>query len=146
LSLAQLAQSRAVAPPDWRLWLQIWFGRIPVAVQTACLRSSAETLGDVQSGDVVRFVMCVIAGVWWCVRGCIAESQVLDLAGHSFGDIPEGLVISTVSNSFASYTVLLVGKDESNEGAPLHVMQRTDGCVEIVLGWCSEENVLQPER
>jgi len=90
--------------------------------------------------------MCVIVGVQWCVRGCIAESQVLNSAGHAFGDIPEGLVIGTVSNSFVSYTVLLVGKDESNEGAPLHVMQRTDCCVEVVLGRCSKENILQPER
>ena len=110
------------------------------------LRSGAETLGDVQSGDVVRLVMDVIVGVEWCVRGCIAESQVLDSSANPFSDIPEGLVIGTVSNSFASYTVLLVSKDESNEGAPSHVMQRTDGCIEIVLGRGSEENILQPER
>ena len=109
------------------------------------LRSGAETFGDVQSGDVVRLVMDVIVGVEWCVRGSIAEAQVLDSSGDLFCDIPEGLVIGTVSNSFASYTVLLVSKDESNEGAPSHVMQRTDGCIEIVLGRGSEENILQPE-
>jgi len=89
--------------------------------------------------------MDVIVGVEWCVRGCIAESQVLDSSANPFCDIPEGLVIGTVSNSFAWYTVLLVGKDESNEGALSHVMQRTDNCVEIVLSWGSEENILQPE-
>ena len=51
-----------------------------------------------------------------------------------------------MSNSFASYTVLLVSEDESNEGALSHVMQRTGGCIEVVSGRCSEESILQPER
>jgi len=35
------------------------------------LRSGVETLGDVQSGDVVRLIMDVIVGVKWCVMGSV---------------------------------------------------------------------------
>ena len=105
----------------------------------------AEACGDVECGDVVKLVVLVVVCVEWSVRGRVLVSQVLNSSADPLSWTPEGVFTRAVADCFVSYTVLLVGKDESNEGAPSHVMQRAGCGIEVVSGWSAEEHVLEPK-
>jgi len=106
----------------------------------------AEACSDVECSDVVGLTVLVVVCVEWSVRGCVLVSQVLNSSGHPLSGTPEGVFTWAVADCFVSYTVLLVGKDESNEGAPSHVMQRADCGIEVVPGRSAEEHVFEPKR
>ena len=91
-------------------------------------------------------MVLVIACVEWSVRGRVLVSQVLNSLANPLSGTPEGVFTGAVANCFISYTVLLVSKDESNEGAPSYIMQRAGCGIEVVPGWSAKEHILEPKR